>query len=257
MLLHYRIVRIVRIVHIVRIDLIQLVMFLHYRIVCIVRIVRIVENAEQVQERDRSICKKLKKIYNDTDSSNQLILKTITFRSFYYINLNLFNVQNVSVASVAKAWSSLRYPSIIISNHCRSIHHSTLWSLCLSFNPLEPRLRLVSLGTKILPVRVSNTIFYNEINFKNANKKNLRIVLFTANSLDVILIQLKKRINCIVVKLKCWYEKSICIKPIIVITWMWLRIILSGDIEINPGPVDVTLMTLNCRGLKKNKNLNN
>ena len=38
---------------------------------------------------------------------------------------------------------------------------------------------------------------------------------------------------------------------------MWLQIILSGDIEINPGPVDVTLMTLNCRGLKKNKNLNN
>ena len=36
---------------------------------------------------------------------------------------------------------------------------------------------------------------------------------------------------------------------------MWLQIILSGDIEINPGPVDVTLMTLNCRGLKKEQKI--
>ena len=83
-----------------------------------------------------------------------------------YINLNTYHFHTLylylSVVSIAKAPSSLRSPSIITSNHCRTISHSSLWPLRLSFNPRELRLRslLVSLGIQILPARVTITIFY-------------------------------------------------------------------------------------------------
>ena len=46
-------------------------------------------------------------------------------------------------------------------------------------------------------------------------------------------------------------EIVICEKSIALVSWLRLRIVLSGDVEINPGPFDMTLITLNCRGLKK------
>ena len=33
--------------------------------------------------------------------------------------------------------------------------------------------------------------------------------------------------------------------------WMIFLILRSGDVEMNPGPLDLTLISLNCRGLKK------
>ena len=47
------------------------------------------------------------------------------------------------------------------------------------------------------------------------------------------------------------YLNCICEKSIALVSWLRLRIVLSGDVEINPGPFDMTLITLNCRGLKK------
>ena len=41
----------------------------------------------------------------------------------------------------------------------------------------------------------------------------------------------------------------------LLVTWLWLLTIRSGDVEVNPGPFDITMVTLNCRGLKKDQKL--
>ena len=64
----------------------------------------------------------------------------------------------------------------------------------------------------------------------------LKIYLLVAN--DQIATLLKNNILNLSVKLTH-------------VSWMWLQIMRSGDVESNPGPLDVTLITLNCRGLKR------
>ena len=169
----------------------------------------------------------------------------------------------LSVVSIAKAPSSLRSPSIITSNHCRTISHSSLWPLRLSFNPRELRLRsiLVYLGIQILPARVSITIFYKMIfctNYLLNNKyeKSYSHLLFLNH-----FIQFKPTLPLTYNPLCKFNFKTsrtlkyngiiICEKSIVLMSWMKYRLLLSGDVEKNPGPVDIALVTLNCRGLKK------
>ena len=67
------------------------------------------------------------------------------------------------------------------------------------------------------------------------------------NTLNTIFIS-KNLLNSNVIK----YLIKIGIANIIG-DWVRRLINLSGDVELNPGPIDVTFGTLNCRGLK-NKN---
>ena len=172
---------------------------------------------------------------NDRIKSHRKIYFLFHYHLIYRLKFHL------SIVSIAKARSSLDHPSIITSNHCHSIRHTSMWPSSLSFNPLELRLRplLVSLGMKILPARVSSTFFFNEIKSNNINNNTcqmLKIYLLVAN--DQIATLLKNNILNLSVKLTH-------------VSWMWLQIIRSGDVESNPGPLDVTLITLNCRGLKR------
>ena len=34
------------------------------------------------------------------------------------------------------------------------------------------------------------------------------------------------------------------------LVWTWKLLRRDGDVEMNPGPMDTTLVTINCRGLK-------
>ena len=94
------------------------------------------------------------------NEENQVLISTysnILINSCYFIN----NI--LSVASVAKAWSSLSTPSIITSLVCQTTRHSSLWPLCLSFTTPELRLRPSgdSRSYQILPNWVSINLFMN------------------------------------------------------------------------------------------------
>ena len=167
--------------------------------------------------------------------------------------LFMYCVHNVSV-SVAKAWSCLTRPSIIISTHCRTIYHPNLWFLSLSFTPLEPKLKpaMASFGTAILPERVSKTIYFisnAKSNHQFENKKTLET--------DKCFVLFKNRICLASVILANLMNNGIKLNErkrddaVIDDSWSFLLILLSGDVEKNPGPLEVTLITLNCRGLKK------
>ena len=150
----------------------------------------------------------------------------------------------LSVESVAQAKSCLSGLSIIISD-CQSLNHpSYLWSHCLSFTTLEPRLKSHrdSRGTQILPYWVSTI---NVLNVKPVTITISKIIKY--NTLNTIFIS-KNLLNSNVIK----YLIKIGIANIIG-DWVRRLINLSGDVELNPGPIDVTFGTLNCRGLK-NKN---
>ena len=153
------------------------------------------------------------------------------------------NVLNyVSIVSIAKARSSLDYPSIITSFHCRSIHHTSMWSSSLSFNSRELRLRpSVSLGIQILPARVPNTIFFNNTFFDHEiNFKKMKLYSQIANNLKLNSLCLKSLI----------YHTLMLLKGTVLVSWLETLLLHAGDVERNPGPQDVTLITLNCRGLK-------
>ena len=108
-------------------------------------------------------------------SPRVIILKVINL-SVFANELSVFAKSIVSVVSIAKAPLCLRKPSIITSKVYHTLYHpSHLWSLCLSFNLPEPRLKSLmdSRGTQILPFGVSTTVFYNNISmFKFLNKKS-------------------------------------------------------------------------------------
>ena len=170
------------------------------------------------------------------------------------INLSVL-LYDLSVASVAKAWSCLDTPSIITSKHYRTFYHSYLWSLCLSFKTPEPRLRSlkISQGYQILPKRVINENAYGvQINLRKnrittSENKTFTTVSFKFVYCDFFNFLLSKTLSKTrsilnTTGLQCKVEKDD--------TWRWILILSCGDIEKNPGPLDVTLMTLNCRGLK-------
>ena len=151
----------------------------------------------------------------------------------------------LSVVSVAKAWSRLSNPSIIISKVYQPISRPFLWLLRLSFIQPEPRSRLkrVSRGINILSVRVAYNLIFNLSSKKLLSISSQKIVLFNALHTENILNDniLKKR------------EPFIANVQITKYTGSWLMLVLlqSGDIELNPGPISITFVTQNCRGLKK------
>ena len=156
---------------------------------------------------------------------------------------------NLSVVSVAKAWSCLSNPSIITSKVCQPISRPFLWLLRLSFIQPEPRLRLnrVSRGINILPARVANNLIFNLISNKSFNISSQRMVLFNA-------LHTENLLNGNTFKTGESFIVSVQITRYTGLWWM-LVILQSGDIELNPGPISFTLITQNCRGLKKEDKL--
>ena len=131
-----------------------------------------------------------------------------------------------------------------------------------------PRLRpsSVSPGIKILPARVTYTTFYysNEINCIYTNKlESTYEKINNSKEFNVNLLGANLRLNQFLLSksMKCYsigsndsspllYGKIILGKQKVVGSWFGDLILLSGDVEVNPGPFDFTLITLNGRGLK-------
>ena len=102
-----------------------------------------------------------------------------------------------------------------------------------------------SFSTAILPVRVSKTIFLiNFINLKNRldNIKTLTIKKFILLLKMLFHVHAMSNIRLLEIKNELVTKVEI---------WLSLLIQLSGDVEKNPGPLEMTMITLNCRGLKK------
>ena len=180
-------------------------------------------------------------------------------KSFVYIFVFLYSHSHYndyirSVASIAKAQLCLSRPSIIIS-FCRTICHPiTLWLLSLSFTKPEPRLQSItdSRGNPLLPARVSTIIIFICINFmfyftayaqitndllKNCDKFKIK----NDTKIKQSILHLTQGVIKLIMAYK-WSEKSL--------------IMLCGDVERNPGPIDISLVTLNCRGLKNKEKFN-
>ena len=84
----------------------------------------------------------------------------------------------------------------------------------------------------------------NEVRNKNEYCNKLNCTTCWSSDLFVRNKNENGKLNCT----RCWssdqFVRNSC-------TWMCGVILQSGDIETNPGPIDVTLVSLNCRGLKK------
>ena len=175
----------------------------------------------------------------------------------------------VSPSSIAKATSCLSNPSIITSLHCRFTHRPSLRLSSLSFQKLEPKLREISLGTKALPARVSSKLFnlnfktfMNLVNLLNTNAKiiNYSTKIKRYNTLKA------KSLLCIITGLNLirMYKCKIKVRAMDTSPrnghkdeseWLVKMLIQDGDVESNPGPSKMTLVSLNCRGLKNEEKL--
>ena len=108
----------------------------------------------QVQKAEKPRKNRNNRNHNLKEDSSRIIRHR---RKFILVTIiNIIKI-NVSVVSIAKAWSSLINPSIITSYVCHPLCHPTLWRHSLSSKQLEPRLRpaKVSRGNTILPKRVT------------------------------------------------------------------------------------------------------
>ena len=94
-----------------------------------------------------------------------------------------------------------------------------------------------SRGTQVLPLGVSTTLFYKYIfmcKFLNKKRKNDKFI---------------SELHC-TAAIKIIFEIRRQKYTIINERWLVDLVIRSGDVEVNPGPTKMTLVTLNCRGLK-------
>ena len=166
--------------------------------------------------------------------------------------IRLLCTNNVSVASIEKAKSNSCLSSLlIIMSVCQSKNHpSCLWSHRLSFQTLEPRLKSHkdSRGNQILPNRVSTINVLNVkliiilsiiISYKFKKLITMKLIFIRSNIIYRNLGNIFELIN------ESFTDTSV--------KWIKCLINLCGDIELNPGPINATFVTLNCRGLK-NKN---
>ena len=171
----------------------------------------------------------------------------------------------LSVASIAKARSCLDNPSIITSKYYLTIYHLPLWSLCLSFKTLEPRLRSprISQGDQLLPERVlkknvNDVQIKTKMIIKTDNKNSRKLLYLTKilssykrvhtmrlNNYMSIKTLTRFRYNSNMIGLQLTVRKKE--------DWRRNLIIRCGDVERNPGPLEITLVTLNCRGLKNDQ----
>ena len=190
--------------------------------------------------------------------------------------LNIYN--NAYPSSIAKAPSCLNNPSIITSIHYHPMHRPSLRSSSLSFQRLEPRLREISLGTQILPERVSSNLITFYLLVIKLPTQAIMISNNRKNKLDSIVLKFKYLLWSIICGLNVTREYKFKsetrllfslnqgrinrLRIIALDNWIqnameWTSKMLTrdGDIETNPGPSEVTLVTLNCRGLKKEEKL--
>ena len=198
----------------------------------------------------------------------------------------------VSPSSIAKATSCLSNPSIITSLHCRFTHRPSLRLSGLSIPKLELRLREISRSTQLLPARVStnliNFYFNHYLNrYPNHYLKSSSIKFNTNQSLtnqsnpSKILNTFNQNVNVVLkgnflfeywsvtnkikvtITLKSHYTNNLDVAKNFYAAnyikdgskWMIKLLIRSGDVELNPGPKEMTLVTLNCRGLKNEEKL--
>ena len=164
--------------------------------------------------------------------------------------------------SIAKAPLSLINPSIITSISYRTYFHPYLWILCLSFNNTEPRLTSFkdSRGIQTLPERVPTTFLL--FNFLKRNKESIpNKNLLTLNHLDSKNTNYRRHVINNKASSNLLFHEQIKNVNSSGQTrnskWRRILLILSGDVEVNPGPemTEMTLVTLNCRGLKKENKL--
>ena len=207
-------------------------------------------------------------------------------------NYMSINFKLVRPSSIAKAHSSLINPSIITSTHYRSIHRPSLRLSGLSIPKLELRLREISRSTQLLPARVStnliNFYFNHYLNrYPNHYLKSSSIKFNTNQSLtnqsnpSKILNTFNQNVNVVLkgnflfeywsvtnkikvtITLKSHYTNNLDVAKNFYAAnyikdgskWMIKLLIRSGDVELNPGPKEMTLVTLNCRGLKNEEKL--
>ena len=241
---------------------------------------------------------------NQTKTKNKFITIHLCFNSILSILFCLLNNSLiVSLWSIAKAPLCLRSPSIITSTHYRSIHHSSLWCSCLSFNLLESGLRpaMVSPDNEVLPNWVSKILFLlpvillNLYSIKNSistiyvssytchalyivssNDQLCFVIVRITHTKNIAFYSCKKtnlssqRVNyknLFVIESILEFEtfdsdqsitKNLWHSPLNVQNyyiknhscWMFKLLTRDGDVEKNPGPEEITMVTLNCRGLK-------
>ena len=147
-------------------------------------------------------------------------------------NLSFAYLSNINI-------SSCRYRDIT----------SSLTSLDSYINAVK------SLSVTVSPaiIRLNQTTPLNSHRKKTSNKMNVSLFVIedpSGHKLNVTLINTK--LKCNLPQLQYNYFMNIMKKNYVKnpLVWTWKLLRRDGDVEMNPGPMDTTLVTINCRGLK-------
>ena len=163
---------------------------------------------------------------------------------------------NVSIESIAKALLCLSNPSIITSK----AYHLSMTPLSLSHSSLifEKKESGLCLDIQLLPlmgIQLSLLIFHNDVIaiekisylFNNRSQPGLSIKMHEINGKSIK--KTKYIESCVVfviaISLNHTKDKSFKITKVLL-----LKLMLAGDVEKNPGPEGMLLVSQNCRGLK-------
>ena len=150
----------------------------------------------------------------------------------------------------------LSCPSIIMSFY-QSYKHSSLWCCrSITFTKMEPIPQGV--GRNVFPARDKiHPLLEDKKPSHKMNLEKIKLNIFLQFALFIInqcipyskvTKSFKKVFNVMSSMSFYWNEKNSKISR----RWMaMLRLTRAGDVEMNPGPETITLVTLNCRGLKK------
>ena len=137
---------------------------------------------------------------------------------------------------------------IITSDACLYLNRLPFGSSSHSFQKLESK-QCLDTHVDSFESQKTNSLIYNHL-FENYQKPIIKKDL--VNQIKLLKNGLK---NFIVRKYSSSYKSILRIErlnacKIINPLVMWLLLLLSGDVESNPGPGDITLISQNCRGLK-------
>ena len=143
---------------------------------------------------------------------------------------------NLSVVSIAKAWSCPGTPSIItsISLSCYQSHFFVTSKPVVSTNRIE--------------VVVSRLLRYYQ-----SSLRGIKLELSFNKFIYFKFTHVKESISCYCYCYCHFHREPVNSKMTsqIIISWMRGVLMKSGDVELNPGPEERVLISLNCRGLKK------
>ena len=143
---------------------------------------------------------------------------------------------NLSVVSIAKAWSCPGTPSIItsISLSCYQSHFFVTSKPVVSTNRIE--------------VVVSRLLRYYQ-----SSLRGIKLELSFNKFIYFKITHVKESISCYCYCYCHFHREPVNSKMTsqIIISWMRGVLMKSGDVELNPGPEERVLISLNCRGLKK------